>query len=229
MTYPIIILAAGSGKRTGKNMNKVLIEIDSEPIIIKTIKFFDKEDSISSIYLVIKENEKLLFENLIRKYDFNKNITLINGGEERQDSVRNALIKIKDKNYKKVVIHDGARPFVPKECLKKMDKEMIGCEGVVLGIRVKDTIKEAENNIITKTLKRNKLFSIQTPQMFLYDILLKCHLRAYEDGIIGTDDASLLEAYNYKIGLIEGSVDNIKITYSEDFEYVKWKVKQKWE
>ncbi len=209
----VIIVAGGSGSRMNMNINKQFIKINEKEVIAHTIDKFYKNEYIDEIILVVKEDEIDYFkENIIKKYGY-KNIKIALGGKERQDSVYNGL-KIVDKNCDMVLVHDGARPFVSKEIIKKAVTETK--KASVIGVRVKDTIKVVNNNEIISTPNRNTLWAIQTPQTFKYDLLKIAYKKAYEENFYGTDDSSLVENLGEKVNIIEGSYENIKITTKED-------------
>jgi 2-C-methyl-D-erythritol 4-phosphate cytidylyltransferase len=114
-------------------------------------------------------------------------------------------------------VHDGARPLLSADVLKKSIEASKKYNAAVAAVRVKDTIKIVEeNNFIKETLPRNKLWAVQTPQIFNRKLLLKCYEMAVAEGVTATDDASLLEYYGYKVKIVEGDYFNIKITTSED-------------
>lgn len=209
----VIIVAGGSGSRMNMNINKQFIKINEKEVIAHTIDKFYKNEYIDEIILVVKEDEIDYFnKNIINKYGY-KNIKVALGGKERQDSVYNGL-KIVDKNCDMVLVHDGARPFVSKEIIKKAVTETK--KASVIGVRVKDTIKVVNNNEIISTPNRNTLWAIQTPQTFKYDLLKIAYEKAYEENFYGTDDSSLVENLGEKVNIIEGSYENIKITTKED-------------
>ncbi len=209
----VIIVAGGSGSRMNMNINKQFIKINEKEVIAHTIDKFYKNEYIDEIILVVKEDEIDYFnKNIINKYGY-KNIKIALGGKERQDSVYNGL-KIVDKNCDMVLVHDGARPFVSKEIIKKAVTETK--KASVIGVRVKDTIKVVNNNEIISTPNRNTLWAIQTPQTFKYDLLKIAYEKAYEENFYGTDDSSLVENLGEKVNIIEGSYENIKITTKED-------------
>ena len=209
----VIIVAGGSGSRMNMNINKQFIKINEKEVIAHTIDKFYKNEYIDEIILVVKEDEIDYFnKNIINKYGY-KNIKIALGGKERQDSVYNGL-KIVDKDWDMVLVHDGARPFVSKEIIKKAVTETK--KASVIGVRVKDTIKVVNNNEIISTPNRNTLWAIQTPQTFKYDLLKIAYEKAYEENFYGTDDSSLVENLGEKVNIIEGSYENIKITTKED-------------
>lgn len=215
----VVIVAAGSGSRMKRDINKQFIKLDGKEIIAYTIEKFYKSEDIDDIVIVIKENEEKYFiENIINKYGFD-NIKLAYGGKERQDSVYNGIKKL-NRNCEIVLIHDGARPFVNEDIIKNSIKEAKENNAVVVGVPVKDTIKvvDSDGNIVD-TPNRSLLWSVQTPQSFKYEIITKAYEYAYSNDYYGTDDAMLVEHIGYNVKMIEGSYDNIKITTEEDLHF----------
>lgn len=215
----VVIVAAGSGSRMKRDINKQFIKLDGKEIIAYTIEKFYKSEDIGDIVIVIKENEEKYFiENIINKYGFD-NIKLAYGGKERQDSVYNGIKKL-NRNCEIVLIHDGARPFVNEDIIKNSIKETKENNAVVVGVPVKDTIKvvDSDGNIVD-TPNRSLLWSVQTPQSFKYEIITKAYEYAYSNDYYGTDDAMLVEHIGYNVKMIEGSYDNIKITTEEDLHF----------
>ncbi|CEO23205.1 2-C-methyl-D-erythritol 4-phosphate cytidylyltransferase [Paraclostridium sordellii] len=215
----VIIVAAGTGSRMKKDINKQFIKLDNKEIIAYTIDKFYINNEIDDIVVVIKKDEEDYFkENILEKYNF-KNIKIAYGGEERQDSVYNGIQKL-DKNCEVVLVHDGARPFVTDEIINNSIKEAKKHNAVVVGVKVKDTIKVVgEEGNIVDTPNRKYLWSVQTPQVFKYDIITRAYENAYNENYYGTDDAMLVEKIGYDVKMIEGSYDNIKITTQEDLNF----------
>jgi 2-C-methyl-D-erythritol 4-phosphate cytidylyltransferase len=215
----VVIVAAGSGSRMKRDINKQFIKLDGKEIIAYTIEKFYKSEDIDDIVIVIKESEEKYFiENIINKYGFD-NIKLAYGGKERQDSVYNGIKKL-NRNCEIVLIHDGARPFVNEDIIKNSIEEAKENNAVVVGVPVKDTIKvvDSDGNIVD-TPNRSLLWSVQTPQSFKYEIITKAYEYAYSNDYYGTDDAMLVEHIGYNVKMIEGSYDNIKITTEEDLHF----------
>ncbi|MGL5347086.1 MAG: 2-C-methyl-D-erythritol 4-phosphate cytidylyltransferase [Peptostreptococcaceae bacterium] len=214
----VVIVAAGSGSRMKMNINKQFIKLNEKEIIAHTIEKFYNHKNIDEIVVVIKEEEASYFKSeILKKYNFN-NIKIAFGGNERQDSVYNGL-KALNENCEIVLVHDGARPFISHQIINSCIEEAKNYNAVVVGVPVKDTIKVInENNDIVDTPERSKLWAVQTPQTFNYNILIKSYEDAFKDKFYGTDDAMLVERIGYKVKMIEGSYNNIKVTTPEDIE-----------
>lgn len=214
-----IIVAAGSGKRMKAKENKQFLKIEDKPIIIWTLEKFYNNKNIDNITVAIRKEDEKKMLSLFDEYNM-KNIQLVYGGKERQDSIENCLDTIIHTDY--VLIHDGARPFVSDEiinnCVNNCTKSSC-CTGVL----AKDTIKIVDKDKnITSTPDRKYIWYAQTPQAFHIDIIREAYKYARETNFIGTDDASLVENLGYKVQMIEGSYNNIKITTTEDLAIAKY-------
>jgi 2-C-methyl-D-erythritol 4-phosphate cytidylyltransferase len=219
MFYEVVIPAAGQGKRMGAGQNKQFIELQSIPVIIHTLRVFDHDPWCKSIILVINEKEKEQFERLLRHYRIQKVAAMVNGGEERQHSVYNGLLAVKDADI--VLIHDGARPFVTKSLIHRLVESVQQCGAAIAAVPVKDTIKRVKDFVVTETVERSSLWSVQTPQAFRRSLVLQAHEQAKKAGYIGTDDASLVERMGHHVKIVEGDYQNIKLTTPEDLIFAE--------
>ena len=214
----VVIVSAGRGSRMKADINKQFLKLQNKEVIAHTIDKFYNNENIGEIIVVVREDEAEFFKiNIIEKYGY-KNIKIAFGGSERQDSVYNGL-KMVDENCKIVLIHDGARPFVNNETIDSAIESAKENKCVIVGVPVKDTIKVIdENNNVCDTPDRSTLWSIQTPQVFEYSLIMKAHEKAREDNYYGTDDSMLMEYFGQKVKVVEGSYNNIKITTPEDLK-----------
>ena len=214
----VVIVSAGRESRMKADINKQFLKLQNKEVIAHTIDKFYNNENIGEIIVVVREDEAEFFKiNIIEKYGY-KNIKIAFGGSERQDSVYNGL-KMVDENCKIVLIHDGARPFVNNETIDSAIESAKENKCVIVGVPVKDTIKVIdENNNVCDTPDRSTLWSIQTPQVFDYSLIMKAHEKAREDNYYGTDDSMLMEYFGQKVKVVEGSYNNIKITTPEDLK-----------
>ena len=212
----VVIVAAGTGSRMNMGINKQFIKLEGKEIIAYTIEKFYNNSNIEDIVVVVKEAESEFFKKeILDKYNF-KNVKIAYGGKERQDSVYNGL-KLLDEKCDVVLIHDGARPFVSDKIIDKSIEEAKEHKAIVVGVPVKDTIKVIDNDKnIVDTPNRSVLWAVQTPQTFDYNILIDAYKDAFKNKFYGTDDAMLVERIGYKVKMLEGSYNNIKITTQED-------------
>ena len=212
-----IILAAGKGSRMKSGINKQYINLKGRPILSHTLEVFFSCKSIDEVIIVISPKDAEIFNYKIQ-HDLKKTkpFKIVYGGDSRLQSVQNGLKQVSE-GADIVVIHDGARPFIT--C------EMIGCcienakkyGAATLGVPVKETIKAVnDDGFVIKTLDRESIWTIQTPQAFLHDIIVQAHEKAGVDKITATDDAALVEYLNYNVRIVLGEYSNIKITTKED-------------
>lgn len=222
----VIIGAAGSGKRMGSKIPKQYLNLGGKTILETAAIKFNKNKFVDEIILVANEEyiEKIVEISHLSSY--NKVKKVVPGGKERQDSIFNGISVAEADDDSIILIHDGARPFVSDETINGIIEQVgRGCS-VVPGTKVKDTIRQvidnendSDNNFKNNksvTLKRDNLYSIQTPQGFPYGVIKEAYIKAFNDQYYGTDDASLVERMGLDIQIIEGDYSNIKITTKED-------------
>lgn len=218
-----VVLAAGSGKRMHTDVKKQFLLLKGKPLIYHSLKAF-QESFIEEIVLVVSE-EDITFckEEIVDKYHFSKVKFLTAGGRERYHSVAAGLECLPECDY--VFIHDGARPMVTADILSRAYECVKTCNACVVGMPVKDTIKIADKEgYIAQTPDRNLVWTIQTPQIFSYQLIKEAYetLMQEEDILIGkginiTDDAMVVETLmKHPVKLVEGTYQNIKITTAED-------------
>ena len=215
--YTAIVMAAGSGKRMNSKVHKQYLIIQDRPILYYSLKAFE-DSAVDEIVLVVgKGEEKFCRKEIVDKYGISKVKAIVEGGKERYHSVFEGLKQTSDADY--VLIHDGARPFVNQDIIRRCMQEVQKYQACVVGMPVKDTIKIAdEEGYAKQTPDRKNVWMIQTPQTFSYALIYEAYeeMLKTEDTAI-TDDAMVLERIKGKKSkLIEGSYRNIKITTPED-------------
>lgn len=215
--YAAIVLAAGSGKRMNSQVHKQYLIIQDRPVLYYSLKAFG-DSAVDEIVLVVgKGEEKFCRKEIVDKYGISKVKAIVEGGKERYHSVFEGLKQTSDADY--VLIHDGARPFVNQDIIRRCMQEVQKYQACVVGMPVKDTIKIAdEEGYAKQTPDRKNVWMIQTPQTFSYALIYEAYeeMLKTEDTAI-TDDAMVLERIKGKKSkLIEGSYRNIKITTPED-------------
>ncbi|KXT74854.1 2-C-methyl-D-erythritol 4-phosphate cytidylyltransferase [Streptococcus sp. DD10] len=205
MKYDTLIMVAGLGQRMQAGCNKVFLSLDNKPVFAYSLEIFLADNDCQQIILVGRADERIHYVPYL-----SDRVIFVNGGAERQDSVRLGLEAV---TADFVMVHDGARPFVTVQHLQELKKQV----NSILAVPVKDTIKKIENNHVVETIPRELLYQAQTPQLFERNLLVTVHKRAVETGFLGTDDASLVEAFsNQQVTVITGSYTNIKLTTPED-------------
>ncbi len=223
MKASVIIPAAGIGKRMASDTKKPYIAIQGLPLLARTLQVFDEAADIEQIIVTVHPGEECYCrQEILERYGIKKQVDIIAGGDRRQDSVGNGLAAVL-KTVDLVMIHDGARPFVTAQMISDALKETRDKRATTMAVPVKDTIAQASSDtgVIQRTLKREGLYLIQTPQTFERDLICEAHLRASAEGFAGTDDASLVERLGVPVAIIRGSYDNIKITTQDDLLFAE--------
>ncbi len=212
-----LIPSAGRGKRMGAEKPKAFLHLGSLPILVRTLRIFENCPLISEIVPVVPPGEGVQeAEEMIRRSGLKKISQIVPGGEERQESVWRGLQAIRGR-ADWVVIHDGARPFVPPDVIERTIFEAQESYAAVAALPAYETLKEVSpEREVVRTLDRRHVWMIQTPQIFKTDLILNAHEQARKDGFLGTDDASLVERLGIPVRIVQGSRFNFKITTPED-------------
>lgn len=218
MKSTAIVLAAGQGKRMNSKVQKQFLLIKGKPVLYYSLSCFQNSREIEEIIVVTgKDSINFCKQEIIEAYGFSKVKAVIAGGRERYDSVYAGLCACEDSDY--VFIHDGARPFLTEDMIRRGKEAVLASGACVIGMPSKDTIKIAdENGMVASTPSRSLVWNIQTPQIFSYTAIREAYERARQQNMADiTDDAMVMERFgNMKIKLVEGTYENIKITTPED-------------
>jgi len=209
-----VIAAAGIGKRVGADIPKQYLTLLDKTIIEHSINPFIEHPKVDQVVVSIAKNDHWFDSLAIAK---NPKIKLVEGGDERVDSVLSALKVIPDTDY--VLVHDAARPCITRADIDKLiDYVSVNNNGAILASKVTDTMKRSDSNgNIKSTVERTDLWHALTPQMFQNKLLQKAILAVKEPHLI-TDEASAVEMSGLPVTLIEGRSDNLKITREEDLQ-----------
>ena len=213
-----VVLAAGSGKRMGTSVHKQYLLIKGKPVIYYTLRAFELSE-VDEIILVTGADEiDYCSREIVEKYNFQKVRAVIAGGKERYDSVYEGLKALSDCDY--VLIHDGARPLISSALINANISCVQEKEACITAVPAKDTIKVADNKgYVADTPDRSKLWQIQTPQSFEYELIMDAYEKMIKDSARGniTDDAMVVEKYtSVRVKLTQSSYKNIKITTPDD-------------
>lgn len=213
MKFSAIITAGGTSSRFGKT-NKLLEKVHSKEIIKHTVDAFLAVEGIDEI--IIAANATIITD-LNRIFSSYPQVMIIEGGITRQQSVFNGL-KVCNCDY--VLIHDGARPMVSSDIIKKSMVMVQEKKALTVAAKTIDTIKQVDENLkIIKTVERSNLFNTQTPQVFEYNLIKEAHEKLAGQNF--TDDAGMLEYLGKDVYILEGDYKNIKITTQNDIELAK--------
>lgn len=214
--YWIVVPAAGVGARMGANCPKQYLPFAGKTVIEHTLQRLLALPNVAGIYLVLSESDSYWNQLPFAQHS---RIHRVNGGDERCDSVLNALEQLQDRALPNdwVLVHDAARPCVhPQSILHLIEQVKDHAVGGILGVPVSDTLKQVDNLIIGSTVDRRLLWQAQTPQMFRVGLLRACLQRGLAEGKLITDESSALELYGYQPLMVQGRSDNIKVTRPED-------------
>ena len=215
-----IVLAAGKGSRMKAEVKKQFLLLGGKPILYYSLHTFENSPLIDEIVLVTSEDAlSYCHDEVVSKYGFAKVKNIVPGGKERYHSVYEGLKACPEADY--VFIHDSARPFLTEEIIARGYKEAVRSGACIVGVPSKDTVKIADDSgCVAETPPREKVWIIQTPQIFKKDLVLKAYESILSKNTKGiTDDAMVVEREtNMKIHLVEGSYKNIKITTPEDLK-----------
>lgn len=211
----VIIPAAGQGKRMNVAKNKIFLELDSRPILLRTIEQFVSCQQIQEIIIAASDADIPFIQQMLLDYSFSVPCKVVKGGSERQYSVYNALQYVSD-NTDIVLIHDAARPLVRTGIIRQIISTAQSFGAAIAAVPSKNTVKIVEHGLVINTPLRETVWEIHTPQAFRRPILLDAYNHAMEVGFLGTDDASLLEKIGYPVHVVKDEYSNIKVTTPED-------------
>ena len=209
----MIVVAAGSSSRMGEN--KLLMDLFGESVLAKTLKVLDSSDLVSEIVIVCRQIDIVEFSNICNDFAIDKPVKIVNGGETRTHSTYKGILACNEK-AEFIGIHDGARPLITNEIISSVVECAIENSCAIPVVAVKDTIKEVIDSVCVKSIKRDTLFAVQTPQVFKAEIINNCTARSLKTGYSHTDDSSCVESFGYTVHTVSGDYDNIKITTPED-------------
>jgi len=212
-----IIPAAGSGSRMGSAVPKQFIELEGIPILIHTLRAFQRAGSVGYIIVAVPPESCAWAEELVQRYQLAKVYRVVPGGRLRQDSVR-AGIEALPPEVEIVIVHDGVRPFVPISLIESCLQEAAKSGAAMAAVPAKDTLKSVSaERIVEHTINRTGVWQAQTPQAFRKSLLAEAYSRATDKkDFMATDEAGLLELLSHPVKVVEGAETNIKITRQED-------------
>jgi len=223
----VIIPAAGTGTRMGSDIPKPFLKLFGKSILQRSIQCFLQIDGLMQVLIATSEEYfeecKSIFDDISHEeIQFN----VVKGGNERQDSIWNAIQHLTTE-IDLVAIHDAVRPFVKKVHIDNCFDAASEFGGAVLCVPAKDTIKKVNSeNFITETPDRSQLWQAQTPQVFRKKIIAEAYESAIKENFLGTDDASLVERYGGTVKVVEGSRENLKITFPIDLKIAEFIIKE---
>lgn len=221
MKVVAIVPAAGRGIRFGGAKNKTLIEVAGEPLLSWTIRAICSSGCAKELIICVRGSERDEVQQIASQHQRKMNISLVEGGEDRQGSVYNALMALEgDADY--ILVHDAVRPLATPQLISRVLDAAIDCGAATAAVPCTDTVKESDDSgFVRRTLPRDNLYLVQTPQAFRYALLLSAHEHARKIGLRCSDDAGLVEALGGSVKLVLGEPHNIKVTVQNDLLLVE--------
>ena len=212
-----IVPAAGRGVRMGMGTPKQFLTLGGIPLLIHALRVLDRVHEINEIIVVVPAADlAYCTHDILPMFHFTKVIRLVQGGAQRQDSVRHGL-EVVHKDFDFALVHDAVRPFLSIDIVQEVIEGATTHGACIVAVPMRDTIKRVKDeNMIDETLDRKNLWLAQTPQVFRTDLLREAHEQGIRDGIQATDDSALVERLGHPVAIIQGSSENIKITRPED-------------
>ena len=221
-----IFPAAGKGKRMQAGMNKVLVELEGVPILVRTLARFSRCQAVDRLVVVVAAHEVEFVTDMLTGADREfglKPWQVTAGGSERQYSVWNGIQAVQGAADDDIIlVHDAARPLVSEKTILETIRVAEAKGAAIAAVPAKNTIKlcNAAGEVV-ETPDRSRLWEVQTPQGFRRDILVRANQQAMAESFLGTDDASLVERLGQKVFIVESDYRNIKLTTPEDMVIAK--------
>jgi 2-C-methyl-D-erythritol 4-phosphate cytidylyltransferase len=209
----------------GGKVPKQYLLLGGRSVLSRTLSVFEGMPEVGSIVVVVPNRYRGRTERLVIREGFRKIVSIVSGGAERQSSVRLGLEAFPEPP-ELVLVHDAVRPFIRRKVVREVIRAARRHGAAVVGVKVTDTIKEASSaGFYRRTLDRTRLWAVQTPQGFRYNLLRAAHAEASKRKFVGTDEASLVERMGLRVRIVEGDSDNLKITRREDLRIAKRRLK----
>lgn len=212
-----VIPAGGKGKRSGTDTPKQYLKFHGKELIAYTLEVFQKNNLVDEIIISAEPSYFSLLEEIKKKYSLTKISKIVEAGEERQDSVYNALKAIKADDDDLISVHDAARPLLPDAILTKAIHTAKEEGNALVCLKARDTLLKGDK-IVNEYVDRSEMYYVQTPQIFKYDDLMRAMNKAYKKNFIGTDESMLVKEIGIDINIVEGSMLNFKVTTATDIE-----------
>lgn len=215
----VVVAAAGSSSRM-EGPNKLFIEIGGQPVLAHTLTALNKCKEISEIIVVTRPEDMQDVAQLCATYKVTKISKIIVGGPTRLESVYNGVQQVAP-DSKLIAVHDGARPFVTAQIVSDTIEAALKYTAAAPAVPVTSTLKLAVNNIVERTVSRDNLFEVQTPQIFIAELLKGALKNAIDRSLYITDDCMAVESLGCSVKLTKGSRENIKLTTAADIVFAE--------
>jgi 2-C-methyl-D-erythritol 4-phosphate cytidylyltransferase len=210
---------------------KQFLALDGVPILIHSLRAFAAVPRVTAIYVAVRKPEMERVEAQVAEFGFADRVRVVEGGDNRQESVSHALAALPAEADDIVLVHDAVRPLIDAATIDRMIDAVVEHGAAIVGLPAVDTIKQVERTahgaLITSTIPREFVVLAQTPQGFRYGLLQRSFAEATEDGFVGTDEASVVERAGNPVAVVHGSQVNLKITQPGDLELAEFYLRQR--
>ena len=226
-----ILPAAGLGTRMAGPQPKQFLTLDGIPILIHSLRAFAAVERVTAIYVAVRATEMERVQGQIAEYGFTGRVHVVEGGDNRQESVANALAALPAQDDDIILVHDAVRPLIDAATIERTIDAVAEHGAAIVGLPAVDTIKQVERTahgaLITSTIPREFVVLAQTPQGFRHGLLQWAFAEAMADGFVGTDEASVVERAGLPVAVVHGSQVNLKITQPGDLELAEFYLRQR--
>jgi 2-C-methyl-D-erythritol 4-phosphate cytidylyltransferase len=227
----VILPAAGLGTRMAGPQPKQFLSLNGLPILIHSLRAFAAVERVTDIYVAVRATEIERVEAQIAEYGLADRVRVVEGGDNRQESVSHALAALAAEPDDIVLVHDAVRPLIDAATIDRTIDAVIEFGAAIVGLPAVDTIKQVERTahgaLVTSTIPREFVVLAQTPQGFRFGLLQKVFAEATADGFVGTDEASVVERAGLPVAVVHGSQVNLKITQPGDLELAEFYLHQR--
>lgn len=227
-----VLPAAGLGTRMGADTPKQFLALDGVPLLLFTLRRLASSPLITDFVIATRAEEVDSVTSSVEAEKLSQPVSVVRGGDTRQDSVANALAEVSPES-EFILVHDAVRPLVTLSQIERVIAEAEACDAAVLGIPAMDTVKEVKRAslpndvaLVTATIPRERVVLAQTPQVFRASLLLEAFARARQDGVTASDEAGLVERLGRDVHVVVGSERNLKITRPGDMELAEFYLRQ---
>jgi 2-C-methyl-D-erythritol 4-phosphate cytidylyltransferase len=216
--FNLIVPSAGSGTRSKQQIPKQFVKVCGKTVLRRSVERFLGFGKLATLVIPIQTDWR---DPAVNGLEGIREIMFADGGEDRQESIRNGLQHVQE-DVPVTLVHDAARPFVSHEVIARVIDVANSVGASIPVVPVRETVKRVRNDRVVTTEDRRELFLAQTPQAFRTEILIEAYKRASEAGDKGTDDASLVERLGQTVQCVPGNEFNVKLTYPSDFDFARW-------
>jgi 2-C-methyl-D-erythritol 4-phosphate cytidylyltransferase len=227
----VILPAAGLGTRMAGPQPKQFLALGGQPILVHSLRAFAAVPRVTAIYVAVRKSEIERVEAEVAENGFAAHVRVVEGGDNRQESVAHALSALPAEQDDIVLVHDAVRPLIDAATIDRTIDAVIEHGAAIVGLPAVDTIKQVERTahgaLVTSTIPREYVVLAQTPQGFRYGLLQRAFAEATADGFVGTDEASVIERAGMPVAVVHGSQVNLKITQPGDLELAEFYLQQR--